>query len=129
MVKPGIKTTEFWATVLVTLGGFTTSIASTSLSGQNAVIASLVALGLYILSRVIVKVKAVPSIPQLLTLLEGTLPLLSGTPHTLAGVEATAVKVAAAEGVTPPPPSAAATEIAAYAAPLIAEAETAVKKK
>jgi hypothetical protein len=69
LVKPGIKTTEFWATIAVNLAIFISTFSS-SLSPQWQIGATLLINGLYIFSRTIVKFKSSPSATSVLQYIE-----------------------------------------------------------
>lgn len=68
-VKPGVKTTEFWATALFNLAIFISTFTS-SLPGKDQLYAALVINGLYVASRTVVKFKSIPKLSSIVPLLE-----------------------------------------------------------
>lgn len=58
-VKPGYKTTEWWATVLLAVGAVAAALAG-ALSPRYAALASTVSVAAYAISRAITKAGAKP---------------------------------------------------------------------
>lgn len=84
VVKPGIKTTEFWATLLVNLAIFVSTFTS-SLPAKDQLIATVIVNGLYIASRTLVKAKSISNVTDLIKTVEQLLgvqvpPASSDTP-------------------------------------------------
>jgi len=54
-MKPGLKTTEFWLTALITAAGLVASVSNPEQYGKVGIIASTVAGAIYTIGRAFVK--------------------------------------------------------------------------